>query len=143
MIFIITIITIILFAVLIGYTWHRLDTLEKHVKIIYILVGLVIISIITLIVFNISSTGIEYEEIGIKNDIRTMLVLIFTPINGLFTMPAFAKILARVNENDIEKNEFLSRIGIILAIFVFILIIECSYIKNTQLGIIKIYQKLK
>lgn len=143
MIFIITIVTIVLFAVLIGYTWHRLDTLEKYIKIIYILIGLVIISIITFIIFNISSIGIEYEEIGIKNDIRTMLLVVFTPINGLFTMPVFAKILARINENDIEKKEFLLRTGIILAIFVFILIIECGYIKNTQLGIIEIYKKLK
>lgn len=143
MIFIITLITIILFAVLIGYTWHGLDTLEKHIKVIYILVGLIIVSVITLIVFNISSIGIQYEEIGIKNDIRTMLMLVFTPVNGLFTMPSFAKIFVRINENDINKNEFLLRIRKILVIFIFLLIIEYSYIKNTQLGIIEIYQKLK
>ena len=143
MIVIITIVTIILFAVLIGYTWHRLDTLEKHIKIIYILIGLMIISAITFMIFNISSIGIQYEEIGIKNDIRTMLVLVFTPLNALITMPSFAKILAKINNNDIEKNKVLLKIGLILFIFILIILIEISYLKNIQLGIIEIYHKLK
>lgn len=143
MIFIITIITLVLFAVLVGYTWHRLDSIEKHFKIIYILLGLVIVSIITLVIFNISSIGIEYEEIEIKNDIRTMLVLVFMPLNGLFIMPAFAKIITKINEKDIEKNELIYRSIIILTIFILVLVIECKYMKTTQLGIMQIYQKLK
>lgn len=143
MIFIIVTITIILYAVLIGWTWNKLDTLEKHIKIIYIILGLIIMSVITLIIFNVSSIGIKYEEMQIKNDIRNMLVLVFTPINSLFILPSFAKILSKINNNNIEKDKIISKAIITLLVFIIIIFIECSYLKNTQLGIIEIYEKLK
>jgi hypothetical protein len=143
MIFIIITITVILFAILLRYTWHRLDTLEKHIKIIYIIIGLILMALITLIIFNISSIGIQYEKIGIKKDIRNILLLVFTPINALFIMPSFAKMLSQINNDEIKKDKLISKIVITLFIFAIVLIIECSYLKSIQLGIIEIYQKLK
>ncbi len=143
MIIIISIITIILFAVLGVYTWQRLGNIEKKTKIIYIVLGLLIVAFITLILFNISSTNIDYEKIEMKNDIRKMLVLIFTPVNALFLMPSFAKILNEIKNNEIEKEKLKFRILKILIIFVIVLIIEYNYLVNTQIGILEIYKKQK
>ena len=143
MIIIISIITIILFAVLGVYTWQKLGNIEKKTKIIYIVVGLLIVAFITLILFNISSANIEYEKIEMKNDIRKMLVLIFTPVNALFLMPSFAKILNEIKNDEIEKEKLKIRILKILIIFVIVLIIEYNYLVNTQIGIMEIYKKQK
>lgn len=143
MIIIISIITIILFAVLGVYTWQKLGNIEKKTKIIYIVVGLLIVAFITLILFNISSANIEYEKIEMKNDIRKMLVLIFTPVNALFLMPSFAKILNEIKNDEIEKEKLKFRILKILIIFVIVLIIEYNYLVNTQIGIMEIYKKQK
>ena len=143
MIIIISIITIILFAVLGVYTWQKLGNIEKKTKIIYIVLGLLIVAFITLILFNISSTNIDYEKIEMKNDIRKMLVLIFTPVNALFLMPSFAKILNEIKNNEIEKEKLKFRILKILIIFVIVLIIEYNYLVNTQIGILEIYKKQK
>lgn len=143
MIIIISIITIILFAVLGVYTWQRLGNIEKKTKIIYIVLGLLIVAFITLILFNISSANIDYEKIEMKNDIRKMLVLVFTPINALFLMPSFAKILNEIKNNEIEKEKLKFRILKILIIFVIVLIIEYNYLVNTQIGIMEIYKKQK
>ena len=143
MIIIISIITIILFAVLGVYTWQRLGNIEKKTKIIYIVLGLLIVAFITLILFNISSTNIDYEKIEMKNDIGKMLVLIFTPVNALFLMPSFAKILNEIKNNEIEKEKLKFRILKILIIFVIVLIIEYNYLVNTQIGILEIYKKQK
>ena len=143
MIIIISIITIILFAVLGVYTWQRLGNIEKKTKIIYIVLGLLIVAFITLILFNISSANIDYEKIEMKNDIRKMLVLVFTPINALFLMPSFAKILNEIKNNEIEKEKLKFRILKILIIFVIVLIIEYNYLVNTQIGILEIYKKQK
>ena len=143
MIIIISIITIILFAVLGVYTWQKLGNIEKKTKIIYIVLGLLIVAFITLVLFNISSTNVDYEKIEMKNDIRKMLVLIFTPVNALFLMPSFAKILNEIKNNEIEKEKLKFRILRILIIFVIVLIIEYNYLVNTQIGILEIYKKQK
>ena len=143
MIIIISIITIILFAVLGVYTWQRLGNIEKKTKIIYIVLGLLIVAFITLILFNISSTNIDYEKIEMKNDIRKMLVLIFTPVNALFLMPSFAKILNEIKNDEIEKEKLKFRILKILIVFLIVLIIEYNYLVNTQIGILEIYKKQK
>ncbi len=143
MIIIISIITIILFAVLGVYTWQKLGNIEKKTKIIYIVLGLLIVAFITLVLFNISSTNIDYEKIEMKNDIGKMLVLIFTPVNALFLMPSFAKILNEIKNNEIEKEKLKFRILKILIIFLIVLIIEYNYLVNTQIGILEIYKKQK
>lgn len=143
MIIIISIITIILFAVLGVYTWQKLGNIEKKTKIIYIVLGLLIVAFITLVLFNISSTNIDYEKIEMKNDIGKMLVLIFTPVNALFLMPSFAKILNEIKNNEIEKEKLKFRILKILIVFLIVLIIEYNYLVNTQIGILEIYKKQK
>ena len=63
--------------------------------------------------------------------------------NGIIVMPQIAKILDKINEDEIQQNELKKRIIILLIIFVICIIFECGYMKDTQEGIIKIYNSMK
>ena len=82
MVLIISII-IAIYVLLIAWTWHNLGTIDKTKKVLIILIGTVIIYLITLMVFNISKTGINYEQKIIEQNIRRVLVSMFTGINSL------------------------------------------------------------
>ena len=124
---------IAIFLILISWTWHNLGNIDKSKKIITIIITLIILSIITFIIFNISKSEME--------SVRNVLVFVFTLINGLITMPAIAKMLRRIDENDIEKDEASKKFILILVIFIIIIIFECGYLKNIQQEILNIYTK--
>ena len=99
MVFII-IIALIIYFIDIAWTWKSLGEIEKRSKVIFILVGILVLFIITLITFNISAKNIPYQHQGETNTIRNVLVSIFTGINGIIIMPQLAKILEKAKNGD-------------------------------------------
>ena len=97
--------------------------------------------IISLIIFYFSKQGILYDNINIQGDVRNMLVFLFTAINGIIDMPQVAKLLDKINEGQIEKNQIVTRVGILLTIFIICIIFETGYMKDMQEGILKIYHQ--
>ena len=138
MIFII-ITTIIIYFLLIAWTWQSLGTIEKNKKIMYTVIGLITIYIITLIIFQITKNGINYQNAQIQGNIRNVIVLIFTGINGIIIMPQVGRILEKINDNQMKQNELKKKILILIAIFIICIIFEIGYMKNMQEGIISIY----
>ena len=61
MVLIISII-IAVYVLLIAWVWNNLGAIDKTKKVLAILIGTVIIYLITLMVFNISKSGINYEQ---------------------------------------------------------------------------------
>ena len=61
MIFIV-ITAIIIYFVTIAWSWHNLGFIEKSKKVAFIIIGILIMYIITLIVFQISKNGINYQK---------------------------------------------------------------------------------
>ena len=55
-------------------------------------------------------------------------------------MPSMGKILDKINEDEIEKNDVIKRIIILSIVFIVCLIIESGYMKDTQQGILEIYR---
>ena len=100
----IIIVIIAVYLVLVAWTWHSLENIEKTKKIIVIAVGTVVIYILTLIIFNISKIGIDYGDIPNQSSMRNILVILFAGINGILVLPYIAKILAKINEDDIDKD---------------------------------------
>ena len=141
MVFII-IVSIVIYFVLIAWTWQSLGFIEKQKKVGIILIGIFLTYIITLIVFQIAKSDITYPNANVQNSIKNMLVAIFTGINGLIIMPQIGKILDKINEDEIEKEQLTKRVIILLIIFIICLIFESGYMKNTQEGILKIYQTM-
>ena len=138
MIILIAIITAILYIILISFTLHNLSSVANtKVKYIYIILGLAIMLICTVIVFYLSLTGLDYKNTNIVTRIRNIMITVFTPVNGLIVMPYLANNLSKIGTNEITQEKFKKRLLILNIIFIVVLIFECSYFKNTQLGILK------
>ena len=140
---IIVIIAIVIYAILVTWCWHNLGRIEKSKKIIYIIIGMIIIFIITNIVYSISKADVSYPEEQIEGTVRNTLLLVFTALNGLIVMPYIAKQLDKIHEKEIEKEKFTKKMILLLIVFILCLILESGYLKDTQLGILEIYNSLK
>lgn len=139
----IIIVAIIIYFILIAWTWKSLGEVEKNKKVIYILIGISIMYLLTVIVFYIAKAGITYESKEIQNNIQNVLVNLFTGINGIIAMPQIGKIFDKINEGEIEKNQIMRRILILFLIFMIFLIFETGYMKDTQVGILMVYDSMK
>ena len=132
---------IAMFLILISWTWHNMGEVENKTKIATIIASLIIIFGITLLLFNISKNGVNYNSEESMNYVRNVLVLVFTIINGLIIIPPFAKTIGRVHNKEISKEQATRHAGFLLIIFVIALIIECFYLTSVQQGILDIYNK--
>ncbi|MBR3254725.1 MAG: hypothetical protein IKF97_00635 [Clostridia bacterium] len=132
---------IAIFLILISWTWHNLGNIDKTKKVITIIASLIIMYVITLIIFNISKINVDYKSEEEMIAVRNVLVLLFTFINGLIVMPSFGKIINRVKEKEITKEQASKKFLITLAIFIIVLFFECGYLKDTQKGILDIYNQ--
>ena len=139
---IITITTIILFIILIVWSWHSLEDLEKGTKILYLIVEIAITLIITYVIFIISQGNIQYPSEEIEKSIRTTLILLFAGVNGCILVPYTSKILAKVKQNEIDSKELRRKILIILVLIILIVLVEKNYMADTQDGILKVFNQL-
>ncbi len=135
----IILVTIILFLVLFGWTWSNMIGIEQNKKIAYIFISTIIMFCITFVIFTISKTGVKYENENMVVPIRNLLVSVFTAFNGYIVIQYIAKVLGKLNEEEIELSEAKRRIIKILVIFLVIAVIECWYLKHIQNGILGVY----
>lgn len=135
----IIIIIMAVYLVLIAWTWYSLENIEKTKKIAVIAIGVFLTYIITLIIFSISKAGIDYGNIPNQSTMKNILVILFTGINGIVLLPYVAKILGKINENEIEKDVVKRKIVILIIVFIICMFFECGYLKDTQKGMINIY----
>ena len=131
---IIDLMILILFIVLILWTWNSTRNFENTFsRVLYITGGIIIIFLITLIVFNISNSSINYPSIKVMEGIRKIMLLTFVPLNGIITMPFIANIINKIKDGENQKK----RIVIISIISILVIIIEIFYFQNIQIGILK------
>ena len=134
----IIIVLIIMYLVVIGWTWNNLLDMKKSKKILIILLGLLIVYIITNIVFNISKNGIDYQIEEIEKSIGNVVIILFTGLNSL-VLPFIGRNIKRQEDGEIDTNILLKRLILIGVIFLICIFFECGYMKDTQLGILNIY----
>ena len=132
----ITLISIILFIILIALIWNRLSDLEPNQKILTCIASLSICIVFTLIIFSISSNGIEYINKEQKSIITRTFVAIFAPINGIIFIPYLAKIRSEAQCGNIDKKQTKRTLIILLILLILGTIIQINYFKTIQLGII-------
>ena len=130
---------IIVYLLVIAWTWSSLEELEKKSKIMIIFAGIIAIFLITQLVFSISKSGIIYENDNIEKSISKVIVILFTGLNSL-VLPLLAKNINKRANEEIDNNVLKVRLIIILAIFVICLFLECGYMKDIQEGILQIYK---
>lgn len=143
MIILISAVIIVLYIILIAFTLHNLNSiLDFNKKVIFTVSGLVLIIICTFIVFSISASGLQYNNTEIIGKVRLIMLAVFTPVNGMVTMPYLSNLISKTYSNTISLEKLKKRIILMLLIFLTVLIFECSYLRNIQLGIISIINNM-
>ena len=130
---------IIIYLLVVIWTWTSLEDIEKKSKILIIFIGIIVVFLVTQIVFSISKNGIVYGNEDIEKSISIVIMLLFTGINSLL-LPFLGRNLKRRADGEIDNNILKLRIIIILVIFLMCLFLECGYMKDIQEGILNIYK---
>ena len=136
-------IIIVMFLVLLGWTWSSLEDIEKTKKIEYIIVGFIVVYIITIIIYQISKIGISYENREIMKAIQNILVLVFSIVNGYILLPYIFKKLVQIQNDEIDDKKFKKSIVILIAVIIILTIIESNYLANAQNETLQIIDRLK
>lgn len=135
-------VAIIIWILLFRWTWNSAKVFDNNkMKKIYIIIGIFIIGIITLIDISISKFWVVYPKEEMFIPVRRILLVFFTPVNGFIVMPYLIAQLGKLDSNKIDHDTFIKSAKILIFIFLIILVIECSYFKSIQNGILEIYQK--
>ena len=134
----IIIVLIIMYLVVIGWTWNNLLDMKKSKKILIILLGLLIVYIITNIVFNISKNGIDYQIEEIEKSIGNVVIILFTGLNSL-VLQFIGRNIKRQEDGEIDTNILFKMLIVIGVIFLICIFLECGYMQDIQLGILNIY----
>ena len=128
----------VLFVVLIFWTWNNTkDFEETSERVIFIVVGIIVTSIVTLIYFAISKVGITYPKVEMVKQVRKMVVLLFTPINGFLSLPHIASLKMKIKLKAEDEEKLKKKIIILGIIFIVVTIVEINYMKDFQNGIIQ------
>lgn len=138
---VIIIIILAIFCVLIIGTWHYLGNIDKTKKIVFIVIGIFVSYLITMLLFSISKSGITYPSDEIEQMVQNMIVIVFTGLNGILMLPYLGRLWDKMSEEEITKQQFQKRICILLIIAIIVFILESNYLNGVQSGILEIYQK--
>ena len=134
-------IIILVFAIYVIWTWNSTQAFKQNgTRILYIIVGTIFVSLLTLLLFYFSKIGIEYPKIEMMKDIRKMILLVFIPVNGFLILPQIANIINIDSNKDETKeqiNKKITKLGITVLL---IIILECMYFKSMQSGIINFFE---
>lgn len=113
---------------------------ELKIKIITCISLILFMFIISNIIYGIGNMGIIGE---IANKSKNMILLVLMPINMMIIASPIALQINKAQSKEIEKEEFSKKIITLVLIDIAILIVECIYIKNIQLGTQSVMEGLK
>ena len=134
-------IVFLLFVVYIVWTWNSTKEFEDNLlRISFIFVGTLFITLLTLILFWISKIGVEYPKKEMIGEVRKIILLSFIPINGFIILTQTASIFAQAKSGMVSKEDMQKKIKRLVIIFIILIVIEAIYFKNIQNGMIKIIQ---
>mgnify|MGYP004673159025 CR=1 FL=1 len=138
----INLIIIVIYLISIASIWTSLENSGKTEKIIVVIIGMLAMFFITNIIFNISKSTINYENIELQKNMEQIILWLFTGLNSLF-MPVGIRNIVKTKSGEQEENVFKVKMVILVAIFVLVMTLECNYIKDIQEKTINIYQSNK
>ena len=134
-------IIVVLFIIYIVCAWNSTKEFENILlRISFILVGTLFITIFTLILFWLSKIGVEYPKKEMIGEVRRIILLSFIPINGFITLTQSASVFTQAKSGMVSKEDMKKRIKRLIIIFVVLTVFEAIYFKNIQNGMIRIIQ---
>ena len=131
----------VLFAIYIVCVWNSTKEFENiRMRISYILIGTIFITILTLILFWISKIGVEYPKKEMVGEVKKIILLAFIPINGFITLTQGSSIFLQAKSGMVSKDDMEKKIKRMVIIFIVLIVFETIYFKNIQNGMIRIIQ---
>lgn len=113
---------------------------ELKIKIITCIALILFMFVISNIIYGIGNMGIIGET---ANKSKNMILPVLMPINMMIIASPIALQINKAQSKEIEKEEFLKKIITLVLVDIAILIVECIYIKNIQLGTQSVMEGLK
>ena len=138
----INLIIIVIYLISIAAIWTSLENEGKTKKISIIIIGILAMFLITNIIFNISKSTINYENIELQKNMRQIILWLFTGLNSLF-LPVTIRNIVKTKNGEQDENALKVKILVLAIIFIIVMILECGYIKDIQEKTINIYQSNK
>ena len=141
---VINFIIFVLFVIYIVFVWYSTKEFENTtIRVSYILIGTLFITILTLILFWISKIGVEYPKREMIGEVRRIVLLVFIPINGFITLTQAASIFAQAKSGMVSKEDMEKKIKKVIIAFVVLIIVEVIYLKNIQNGMIRFIESVQ
>ena len=141
---VINFIIFVLFAIYVVFVWNSTKEFENTIiRVSYLLIGTLFITILTLILFWISKIGVQYPKKEMIGEVRRIILLVFIPINGFITLTQAASIFAQAKSGMVSKEDMQKKIKRFAIIFVVLVVFEAIYFKNIQNGIISFIQSVQ
>ena len=120
---------------------NGMELAERKKKILITGVGILLVYLITLLLFNISKNQIQYPDISAEKYVKNILVIIFTGINSIAILPYATKMYNKIYEGTIEAQELKKKLVFIIILIILGIFLECGYMKDIQQGILNIAKK--
>lgn len=133
LIFLISLVIYIIATIMI---YHNLYNYNKSEKIKIIVIGYITTFILTLILCNISSRGINTNS-SYLSIIKNTSILLFSPINLIISLPYVCNSINKYKEERINIEQLKMKLVIFAILLIILLIFEVGYIKDFQTGLLK------
>ncbi|MCI8482103.1 MAG: hypothetical protein HFJ27_03315 [Clostridia bacterium] len=133
---IIGIISIVIYIVAILMVVTNTYEFEKEKKIKFIIIGGITILLATWLIVMISSSAIKIDNHNVLSITKMTSILIFAPLNTMAILPYLGNVLNKYKQKRLEEKQVEKRIIILVCILVIMMIIEVSYIKDFEIGLL-------
>lgn len=104
--------------------------MNKQKKIITIMASIGSVYIITLVVYLLSSIGVE--KISAAETVRNAIIMAFVPVNVILFLPFLIRSLKKMQSKIITMDSLNRRVIAVAILAVIVLIAEGSYFRNYQ-----------
>lgn len=125
------IIAINIFSVILGYKMLKGFDLNK--KILLLVIGELLIFAIVNIIYNIGSNGVDQQ---VTDASKNYLLFIFLPVDMILIFAPIARLINKKSCGEIEEKDFKIKFLLCLIFSIIILVLECNYIKDIEVGIL-------
>ena len=132
----IKIIAFVIFVIACVTIYHNTNSFEPKKRILYIIIGMIIMYGITSLICAIDTSGIQVENEQALNDTIGVIKMIFTPINAMVVLSSLGNTFGKAKDQYITTDKAGKRLVIILIAFIVIVIFEINYIKDFITGVL-------
>ncbi len=127
---VIKVIAFIIFIIACIAIYHNTNSYEPKKRILFIVVGMVLMYGITSLMCTTNLNGIQIKNGQAVEDTVSVMKWIFTPINALISLCSIGNTLGKAKDQEITTDKAGKRLVIIAIALIIIFIFESSYIKN-------------